>query len=59
MKSDADPEKALAEIRKRQRAAALDREIAMQALGNLLTAGGKGDRHGIHGIHLTYHRQSK
>jgi hypothetical protein len=44
MKSDADHEKALAEMRERQRAAALDREIAMQALGNLLTAGGKGDR---------------
>jgi hypothetical protein len=44
MKSDADHEKALAEMRERQRAAAVDREIAMQALGNLLTAGGKGDR---------------
>jgi hypothetical protein len=44
MKSDADHEKALAEMRERQRAAALDREIAMQALGNLLTAGGNGDR---------------
>jgi hypothetical protein len=31
-------------MRERQRAAAVDREIAMQALGNLLTAGGKGDR---------------
>jgi hypothetical protein len=44
MKSDADHENALAEMRERQCAAALDREIAMQALGNLLTAGGKGDR---------------
>jgi hypothetical protein len=44
MKSDADHEKALAEMRERQRVAALDREIAMQALGNLLTEGGKGDR---------------